>query len=54
VRERVRGSEHMLHTREKQTRRFAALSEHQHASTRLGVQRMNALDAARAGGYTEV
>ena len=32
----------MLHTREKQTRRFAALSEHQHASTRLGVQCMNA------------
>jgi hypothetical protein len=43
VRERVRGSPHMLHTREKQTRRFAALSEHQHASMRLGVQCMNAL-----------
>jgi hypothetical protein len=43
VRERVRGSAHMLHTREKQTKRFAALSEHQHASTRLGVQCMNAL-----------
>ncbi len=33
----------MLHTREKQTRRFAALSEHLHASTRLGVQCINAL-----------
>ena len=43
MRERARGSAHMLHTREKQTRRFAALSEHQHASTRLGMQCMNAL-----------
>ncbi len=43
VRERVRGSLHMLHTRQEQTRRFAALSEHQHARTRLGVQCMNAL-----------
>jgi hypothetical protein len=44
VRERVRGSSaHMLHTREKQTKRFSALSEHQHASTHLGVQCMNAL-----------
>ena len=33
----------MLHTREKQTKRLAALSEHQHASTRLGKQCMNAL-----------
>jgi len=33
----------MLHTREKQTKRFAAMSEHLHASTRLGVQYMNAL-----------
>ena len=41
--ERVRGSAHMLHTREKQARRLAALSEHLHASTRLGVQCMNAL-----------
>ncbi len=40
VRERVRGSAHMLHTREE---RFAVLSEHQHASTRLDVQCMNAL-----------
>ena len=43
VRERVRGSAHMLHTREKQTRRFAALSEHQHARMRLGRQCMHAL-----------
>jgi len=43
VRERVRGSPHMLHTREKQTKRFAALSEHQHASVRLGMPCMNAL-----------
>ncbi len=38
------GSAHMPHAREKQTKRFAALSEHQHApSTHLGVQCMNAL-----------
>ena len=43
VRERVRGSPQMLHTREKQTRRFAALSEHQHARMRLGRQCMHAL-----------
>ena len=43
VRERVRGSTHMLHTREKQTRRLTALSEHLHASTCLGMQCMNAL-----------
>ena len=33
----------MLHAREKQTRRRAALSEHQHASVRLGMYCMNAL-----------
>ena len=44
VRERgERGSAHMLHTREKQTKRFAALSEHQHARMRLGRQCMHAL-----------
>ena len=32
-----------LHTREKQTKRFAALSEHQHARMRLGRQCMHAL-----------
>ena len=32
-----------LHTREKQTRRLAALSEHQHARMRLGRQCMHAL-----------
>ncbi len=34
---------HATHACEKQTKRFAALSEHQHASTRLGVQCTNAL-----------
>jgi hypothetical protein len=38
-----RGSARMLHTREKQTRRFAALSEHKHARVRLGVQCKHAL-----------
>ena len=38
-----RGSAHMLHTRKKQTRRWAALSEHQHARVRLGMQCMHAL-----------
>ena len=33
----------MLHTREKQARRLAALSEHQHACVCLGMQRMHAL-----------
>jgi hypothetical protein len=37
-----RGSAHMLHRREKQTRR-AALNEHQHASVNLGMHCMNAL-----------
>jgi hypothetical protein len=34
---------HATRACEKQTKLFAALSEHQHASTRLGVQRMHAL-----------
>ena len=33
----------MLHARDKQTRRWAALSEHQHARVRLCMQCMNAL-----------
>ena len=33
----------MLHALEKQTRRRAALSEHQHASVRLGIQHICAL-----------
>ena len=33
----------MLHTREKQTRRWEDLSEHQHASVRLGIQHICAL-----------
>ncbi len=33
----------MLHARDKQTRRWAALSEHQHARMRLCMQCMNAL-----------
>ena len=41
--ERERQRTHATHACEKQTRGFAALSEHQHASTRLGVQCMNAL-----------
>ena len=40
---RERQRTHATHACEKQTKRFAALSEHQHASTRLGVQCMNAL-----------
>jgi hypothetical protein len=34
---------HMLQTREKQTRRWAALSKHQHACVRLGMQCMQDL-----------
>ena len=38
-----RVSAHVLHAREKQTRRRPASSEHQQASVRLGMYCMNAL-----------